>query len=87
MVWQMNDRALSAPHLATTCLNWSRSSAMWMDSMRAPISSTSYFSSIPASARPIAALSAVWPPSVGRIASGRSFAMIASMISVVMGST
>ena len=55
--------------------------------MLAPMSSTSYFSSTPASSRAIAALSAVWPPSVGRIASGRSLAMIVVRISVVIGST
>jgi len=42
---------------------------------------------MPASATAIAALSAVWPPSVASIASGRSLAMIASITSVVMGST
>ncbi len=56
--------------------------------MFAPISSTSYCSSTPASSSAIAALSAVWPPSVGRIASGgRSLAMIEVSTSVVIGST
>lgn len=35
----------------------------------------------------IAVLSAVWPPRVGRSASGRSFAMIFSTNSGVIGST
>ena len=35
----------------------------------------------------MAAFSAVWPPSVGRSASGRSFAMIVAMTSGVIGST
>jgi hypothetical protein len=52
----------------------------------APISSTSYFSRMPWLCRSIAALSAVWPPSVGRIASGFSLAMIVSMTCQVIGS-
>ncbi len=55
--------------------------------MSAPISSTAYFSRIPASCSATAAFSAVWPPSVGSSASGRSLAMIFSMTSVVIGST
>ncbi len=57
-----------------------------MAAMSAPMSSTPYRSRIPASASWMAALSAVCPPSVGRIASGRSAAMIRSMTSVVIGS-
>ena len=52
-----------------------------------PMSRTPYFSRMPLWWRSIAALSAVWPPSVGRMASGFSAAMIFSMISTVMGST
>ncbi len=55
--------------------------------MFAPISSTPYFSSTPFSCSATAVFSAVWPPSVGRIASGRSFAMTSSTNSGVIGST
>jgi hypothetical protein len=51
------------------------------------MSSTSYASRMPASWRAIAALRAVWPPRVGRSASGRSFAMIVSMTPGSIGST
>ena len=59
----------------------------WIASTFAPMSSTSYFSRTPASCSAIAALSAVWPPRVGSIASGRSLAMIVSTTSGVIGST
>ena len=58
-------------------LNCSRSSAVAMASALAPISSTPCASSTPASTSSIARLSAVWPPSVGSSASGRSRSMIA----------
>ena len=54
----------------------SRSSARRIDSALAPISSTPNSSSVPSSASVIARFSAVWPPSVGSSASGRSFSMI-----------
>ncbi len=72
---------------STTCLNSSRSSPLLIASTFAPISSTLYFSSVPASASEMAVLSAVWPPRVGRSASGRSLAMIFSTNSGVIGST
>ena len=67
----------AARHLArrsprTMSLNFCRSSPRWIASMSAPISSTSYFSSTPRSCSAIAVFSAVCPPSVARIASGRS---------------
>src|SRR5262249_12910772 len=49
--------------------------------------STPYLASVPASCRATAALSAVWPPSVGSTASGRSAAMTFSSTSGVIGST
>ena len=55
--------------------------------MLAPISSTPYASSTPASSSSMAAFSAVWPPSVGSSASGRSLAMIEVSTSRVIGST
>jgi hypothetical protein len=63
-----------------------RSSAIRIDRASAPISSTPYFSSTPRSASAIATLSAVCPPMVGRIASGRSRSMIRSTYSGVTGS-
>ncbi len=87
MVWQTAERGTSPPTSSTTCLNCWRSSPRWMASMSAPMSSTPYFSRMPALWRPTAALRAVWPPRVARIASGFSLAMICSMTSVVIGST
>lgn len=83
MEWQMTERADSPwPILrltaATTSLKRSRSSPLLIASTFAPISSTLYLSRVPASWREMAVLRAVWPPRVGRSASGRSFAMIFS---------
>lgn len=55
--------------------------------MSAPISSTPYLPRTPASCSATAVFSAVWPPSVGSSASGRSLAMIFSTMSGVIGST
>ena len=63
-----------------------RSSAIAIARASAPISSTPYFSSTPLSASAIATLSAVWPPIVGRSASGCSRSMISSTNSGVTGS-
>jgi len=82
----MRDAATSAPASMTSSLKIWRSSPLRMASTFAPMSSTPYLSRIPCSCRAIAALSAVWPPSVGRIASGFSFAMIVSMTAGVIGS-
>lgn len=92
MVWQMTERADSPwPILrltaSTTSLKSSRSSPLLMASTLAPMSSTPYSSRVPDSCRAIAVLSAVWPPRVGRRASGRSLAMIFSTNSGVIGST
>jgi hypothetical protein len=67
-------------------LNARRSSATWIDRRFAPIISTPYFSSVPRSQRATARLSAVWPPTVGRSASGRSRAITCSSISGINGS-
>ena len=83
----MAERADSAPQRSTTPLNFSRSSPSWIASTLAPMRGQSYFSRMPRSWRSIAQLSAVWPPSVARTASGRSLAMILSTISGVIGST
>ena len=87
----MADAATSAPHSAgrpsTTALKDSRFSPFSIASIEAPMSSTPYFSRTPAASSAIAVLSAVWPPSVARSASGRSLAMTFSTNSGVMGST
>jgi hypothetical protein len=66
--------------------NSARSSAILMALAFAPINSTPYFASTPRSDSFIATLSAVWPPIVGRSASGRSFSMTSSTNSGVTGS-
>ncbi len=86
MVCAMWLRATSPPASSTSCLKIWRSSPLLIASKLAPISSTSYFSRMPWVCRSIAAFSAVWPPRVGRIASGFSLAMIVSMTCQVMGS-
>ena len=53
----------------------SRSSAFLMTSGLAPIISTPYFSRMPVSATAMAEFRPVWPPRVGRRASGRSRSM------------
>ena len=68
-------------------LNRSRSSARRITSTSAPISSTPCRSSTPASDRSMARFSAVWPPRVGRIASGRSASMMRSAAATSSGST
>ena len=55
---------------------YSRSSALSMASLKAPISSTLYFFNTPSFANVSAVLSPVWPPMVGKRASGLSFSII-----------
>ena len=86
-VWQARLRGTSAPRPVTMSLNRCRSSAAVIASMLAPMSSTPYLVSVPAVCRPTAALRAVWPPRVGRSASGRSAAITFSSTSAVIGST
>ena len=87
MVWAMRARGHSSPMPAMAWRNSSRSSALSMASLRAPISSTPYLSSTPRVARVSAVFSPVCPPMVGSSASGRSAAMIFSTMSGVIGST
>ena len=75
------------PIFSMACLNFSLFSALSIDSTLAPINSTLYFSKIPSSSKLIAKFKAVWPPMVGRRASGFSLAIIFSNTSVVNGST
>jgi hypothetical protein len=69
------------------CLKSARSSAFLMAGILAPMSSTPNRSSVPSSASATARLSAVWPPSVGSSACGRSRSMILATNSGVSGST
>ena len=59
---------------------------MWIDSSEAPIRRTPRRSSSPDSARATLTLSPVWPPSVGRIASGFSRSRTDSTEAGVSGS-
>ena len=68
------------------CLKSLRSSAVWMASILAPMSSTPKRSSVPSSCSATARFSAVWPPTVGSSASGRSRSMILATNSGVSGS-
>ena len=62
------DLGMSSPIFFIASLNSSRSSAFLIASSFAPINSTPYFSSTPASARSTARFSAVCPPTVGSTA-------------------
>jgi hypothetical protein len=78
---------LSRPMAVIASRKSSRSSALSMAAREAPINSTSKRSSVPSSSRARATLSAVWPPIVGKSASGRSAAMILATMAGVIGST
>jgi hypothetical protein len=80
-------RGTSSPMLRIVALKTSRSSARLMASTFAPISSQLYFARTPAASRSSARFRPVCPPIVGRIASGRSAAMMRSSTSTVSGST
>jgi hypothetical protein len=85
--WQTRDRGVSPPARATMSLNSCRSSPRRIASMLAPISSTPYLSRTPLECSATAVFRAVCPPSVGRMASGRSRAITSSTNSGVIGST
>ncbi len=87
MVFTTLLRGTSRPSSIMASWNSCRSSATLMAGMEAPISFTPYLSSTPASCSATARLSAVCPPTVGRIASGFSRAMMRSTTSTVSGST
>ena len=72
----MIDQGIRIPASFIVVRNSSRSSARRIAAASAPINSTPYFSRVPSSCSVIARFSAVWPPSVGSSASGRSFSMI-----------
>ena len=74
------------PILSIACLNSSRSSASAIAVGVAPMSCTLYFSSSPSSWSFMAKLRPVCPPTVGKMASGRSLMRICSTASGVNGS-
>ena len=84
--WALPDFGMSRPSSAIAALKRLRSSARAMASAFAPIISTPHAARTPALARPVARLSAVCPPRVGRRASGRSLRMMAATESTVSGS-
>jgi hypothetical protein len=71
-LWAITERGTRRPTEAIASPNASRSSAVWMAFADAPISSMPSSSRMPSSLSRMARLSAVWPPSVGSSASGRS---------------
>ena len=81
------ERAMSSPSSAIASLKRFRSSARAIAPASAPIISTPHSSSTPERASSVATLSAVCPPSVGRIASGRSRRTTAATLFAVSGST
>ena len=85
-VCTVRERATSRPILSIACLKSSRSSPLAIAAGLAPIISTPYFARIPCLSSSMDRLSAVWPPSVGRRAEGRSASMIFSTIWTVSGS-
>ena len=64
-----------------------RSSPMRMESVLQPMTSTPNLESTPFSSSSMAQLRPVWPPMLGRRASGRSRSMTLATESTVMGST
>src|SRR5439155_1286961 len=65
---------------STARLNSSRSSALRMAGILAPISSTPKRSRVPSSPRATARFSAVWPPRVGSSACGRLLALVEDVV-------
>jgi hypothetical protein len=86
-LFTVSDQGIRSPASFIVRLNSSRSSARRIAARSAPISSTPKRSSVPSSPRAIARLSAVWPPSVGSSASGRSFSMMCATGPGSSGST
>ena len=80
------DFAEPRPILVIASLNFCRSSALSIASGEAPINSQPYFSKIPWRCKSSAQFKAVWPPIVGKMASGFSVAIMRSTTSQVIGS-
>ena len=86
MEWAIPDFAEPRPILVIASLNFWRSSALSIASGEAPINSQPYFSNTPWRCKSNAQFKAVWPPMVGKMASGFSVAMMRSTTSQVIGS-
>ena len=74
----MPERGVSMPSCCIVCLKTSRSSPRSIASRFTPMTITPYLSKMPALAKAEDMFSPVCPPRFGRIASGRSLAMICS---------
>ena len=85
-LFKISDFGKSIPISDIFFLNFFLSSALAIAFEFAPISSILYFFNNPTFSAFIAKLSAVWPPMVGRIASGFSFFITSSSISIEIGS-
>jgi len=85
-LFTIRPRQVSRPIFCMVALKISRSSPRRMASALAPIISTPCRSSTPCLTSSIARLSAVWPPRVGRTASGFSTSITFSSICQVSGS-
>jgi len=83
----MTLRGTRRPISSIAARNASRSSARRIAAMSAPIVSTSQRSRTPASSSSVARFKAVWPPSVGSSASGRSVSMMRVRVATSSGST
>ena len=86
MLCAMPARGVASPIARMARSNFSRSSALSMASLVAPIISTPNFSSTPSEANLSAQLSAVCPPIVGNSASGRSRSIIRATVCHSTGS-
>ena len=84
--WATPERGTSSPIRNIASLKSWRSSPLAMAWALAPISFTLCRASAPLRFSAIAAFSAVWPPMVGKIASGFSRSIMASITSAVIGS-
>ena len=82
----MPERRTSTPAFCIASLKRRRSSPSSTECAEAPRSSTPYRARTPALSRATARFRAVWPPTVGRRASGRSFAMTRSTVATSSGS-
>ncbi len=86
IVWTTLLFGTSSPMRIIASLKSCRSSALRMTSGCAASRTTPYFARTPRRSSSSATLRPVCPPMVGSSASGRSFAMICSTVSAVIGS-
>ena len=86
MLWAIAERGVSRPIRFMARSKRSRSSALSIASLLAPINSTPNRSRIPSRTRSSVQFSAVCPPIVGNKASGRSLSMILATVGHSTGS-